>query len=48
MSQTKIGKNVDKFNNIESRILTGNYRQVSVQYYCGLKLPKDSDKMSST
>ena len=38
MSQTQIGENVDKLNNVESYILTGNYRQLSIQYLRGLKL----------
>ena len=33
VSQTQIGENVDKINNVESYIVTGNYCQLSVQYY---------------
>ena len=33
VSQTQIGENVDKLNNVESYILTSNYRQLSVQYH---------------
>ena len=31
MSQTQIGENVDNLSNLKSYVMTGNYRQLSVQ-----------------